>query len=100
MAMSPITVLTLELVRKFAPRVRHLYKTNGGQASAFNASIPGAPAVSSVLSDDYICCSGPQREVDPAKPDQSIPYFEMMRNVNGRPGRVAFTKDINRNFRY
>ena len=40
---------TPELVRKFALRVRHPYKTNGGQASAFNAGCSGAPAVSSVI---------------------------------------------------
>jgi len=33
---------TPELVRKFQPRVRLLRKTNGGQASAFNAGIPEA----------------------------------------------------------
>jgi hypothetical protein len=33
---------TPELIRKFAPRVRMLRKTNGGQASAFNAAIPEA----------------------------------------------------------
>jgi len=33
---------TPEIVRKFAPRVRLLRKTNGGQASAFNAGIPEA----------------------------------------------------------
>lgn len=33
---------TDELVRKFAPRVRLLRKSNGGQASAFNAGIPEA----------------------------------------------------------
>ena len=31
---------TPEILRKFAPRVRVLRKTNGGQASAFNAGIP------------------------------------------------------------
>ena len=31
---------TPEIVRKFAPQVRLLRKTNGGQASAFNAGIP------------------------------------------------------------
>lgn len=31
---------TSEVVRKFAPRVRYLGKSNGGQASAFNAGIP------------------------------------------------------------
>jgi glycosyltransferase involved in cell wall biosynthesis len=31
---------TAEIVRKFAPRVRLLSKTNGGQASAFNAAFP------------------------------------------------------------
>lgn len=31
---------TPEIVGKFAPRVRHLRKKNGGQASAFNAAIP------------------------------------------------------------
>jgi glycosyltransferase involved in cell wall biosynthesis len=31
---------TAAIVRKFAPRVRYLQKTNGGQASAFNAGIP------------------------------------------------------------
>ena len=33
---------TPEIARKFAPRVRLLRKTNGGQASAFNAGIPEA----------------------------------------------------------
>ncbi len=33
---------TPDVVRKFSPRVRYLYKTNGGQASAFNAGIPEA----------------------------------------------------------
>jgi glycosyltransferase involved in cell wall biosynthesis len=33
---------TPEIVRKFEPRVRLLRKTNGGQASAFNAGIPEA----------------------------------------------------------
>lgn len=33
---------TPEIIRKFAPRVRHLRKANGGQASAFNAGIPEA----------------------------------------------------------
>ena len=33
---------TPEILRKFAPRVRHLRKENGGQASAFNAGIPEA----------------------------------------------------------
>jgi GT2 family glycosyltransferase len=33
---------TPEIVRKFAPRVRLLQKSNGGQASAFNAGIPEA----------------------------------------------------------
>ncbi|MBI3669977.1 MAG: glycosyltransferase [Acidobacteria bacterium] len=31
---------TSAIVRKFAPRVRYLFKNNGGQASAFNAGIP------------------------------------------------------------
>jgi glycosyltransferase involved in cell wall biosynthesis len=31
---------TLEVVRKFEPRVRLVHKVNGGQASAFNAGIP------------------------------------------------------------
>ena len=33
---------TPEIVRKFEPHVRLIRKTNGGQASAFNASIPEA----------------------------------------------------------
>jgi glycosyltransferase involved in cell wall biosynthesis len=33
---------TPDIVRKFAPRARLLRKTNGGQASAFNAGIPEA----------------------------------------------------------
>jgi glycosyltransferase involved in cell wall biosynthesis len=33
---------TPEIVRRFAPRVRLLRKSNGGQASAFNAGIPEA----------------------------------------------------------
>src|ERR1700684_1962393 len=31
---------TPEIIRKFAPRVRYQRKSNGGQASAFNAGIP------------------------------------------------------------
>ena len=31
---------TPEIIRKFVPRVRYLRKENGGQASAFNASVP------------------------------------------------------------
>jgi GT2 family glycosyltransferase len=33
---------TPEIIRKFAPRVRLLQKSNGGQATAFNAGIPEA----------------------------------------------------------
>jgi cellulose synthase/poly-beta-1,6-N-acetylglucosamine synthase-like glycosyltransferase len=33
---------TPEIIRKFAPRVRYLRKSNGGQASAFNFGIPEA----------------------------------------------------------
>lgn len=33
---------TPEVIHKFGPRVRHLRKANGGQASAFNAGIPEA----------------------------------------------------------
>jgi GT2 family glycosyltransferase len=33
---------TTEIVRKFSPRVRLIEKSNGGQASAFNAGIPEA----------------------------------------------------------
>jgi hypothetical protein len=36
------TDCTPEIVRKFGPRVRLIRKTNGGQASAFNAGIPEA----------------------------------------------------------
>jgi glycosyltransferase involved in cell wall biosynthesis len=31
---------TPSIIKKFAPRVKHLRKTNGGQASAFNAAFP------------------------------------------------------------
>jgi glycosyltransferase involved in cell wall biosynthesis len=31
---------TRDIVRKFSPRVRYLRKSNGGQASAFNAGVP------------------------------------------------------------
>src|SRR5215475_14801498 len=31
---------TAEIIKKFAPRVTHLCKENGGQASAFNFGIP------------------------------------------------------------
>ncbi|HKW88717.1 MAG TPA: glycosyltransferase [Candidatus Acidoferrales bacterium] len=33
---------TPDIIRKFVPRVRHLRKENGGQASAFNVGIPEA----------------------------------------------------------
>ncbi len=46
---------TPDVVRKFAPRVRLLRKTNGGQASAFNAGIPQARGeiVSFLDGDDW-----------------------------------------------
>jgi glycosyltransferase involved in cell wall biosynthesis len=46
---------TPEIVRKFEPRVRLLQKTNGGQASAFNAGIPEARGeiVSFLDGDDW-----------------------------------------------
>src|SRR5271170_5417576 len=36
---------TPEIVRRFEPRVRLVRKTNGGQASAFNAGIPACSGV-------------------------------------------------------
>src|ERR1700746_342123 len=36
---------TAEIVRRFEPRVRLIRKTNGGQASAFNAGIPACSGV-------------------------------------------------------
>jgi GT2 family glycosyltransferase len=46
---------TPEIVRKFAPRVRLIRKTNGGQASAFNAGIPEAQGeiISFLDGDDW-----------------------------------------------
>lgn len=46
---------TPNIVRKFAPRVRLLRKKNGGQASAFNAAIPGlgGEAVAFLDGDDW-----------------------------------------------
>src|ERR1700730_7227972 len=44
---------TLQLLRKFAPRIRILSKANGGQASAFNAAIPEARgAIAAFLDGD------------------------------------------------
>ena len=46
---------TADIVRKFIPRVRHLRKLNGGQASAFNAGIPetNGEIVAFLDGDDY-----------------------------------------------
>lgn len=46
---------TPEIVRKFEPQVRYLRKSNGGQASAFNAGIPecAGEAIAFLDGDDY-----------------------------------------------
>jgi len=46
---------TAAIVQKFVPRIRYLRKENGGQASAFNASIPvtQAPIVAFLDADDW-----------------------------------------------
>ncbi len=46
---------TAAIVHKFAPRVRYLFKKNGGQASAFNAGIPEmhGPIVTFLDGDDW-----------------------------------------------
>jgi len=46
---------TPEIIQKFIPRVRYLRKTNGGQASAFNAAFPevGGQIVAILDGDDW-----------------------------------------------
>jgi len=46
---------TPEIVRKFEPQVRYLRKSNGGQASAFNAGIPecNGEVIAFLDGDDY-----------------------------------------------
>lgn len=46
---------TSSIVQKFVPRVRYLYKKNGGQASAFNAAVPETqgPIVAFLDGDDW-----------------------------------------------
>ena len=46
---------TPEIIQKFVPRVKHLRKKNGGQASAFNAAFPEvhAPIVATLDGDDW-----------------------------------------------
>jgi glycosyltransferase involved in cell wall biosynthesis len=48
---------TADLVAQFAPRVRLLRKANGGQASAFNAAIPGCRGqiIAFLDGDDWWC---------------------------------------------
>src|SRR6516164_2497175 len=40
---------TPEIIQKFAPRVKHIRKANGGQASAFNAGFPPRPRFQSYI---------------------------------------------------
>src|SRR5215469_10489450 len=55
---------TPEIVRKFEPHVRLLRKTNGGQASAFNAGIPEcAGEIVAFLDGDDWWASGKLRRV-------------------------------------
>src|SRR5262245_40589184 len=46
---------TPQIVRKFAPRVRYVHKTNGGQGSAFNSGIAevGGDVVAFLDGDDW-----------------------------------------------
>ncbi len=54
---------TPEIVRKFVPNVRLIQKTNGGQASAFNAAIPEARGeiVAFLDGDDWWANENPPR---------------------------------------
>jgi cellulose synthase/poly-beta-1,6-N-acetylglucosamine synthase-like glycosyltransferase len=67
---------TPEIIRKFAPRVRHLRKANGGQASAFNAGIPQAKGmiVAFLDGDDWWASSKLTRVAEAAvrQPDSGL----------------------------
>jgi glycosyltransferase involved in cell wall biosynthesis len=67
---------TEEIVRKFAPRVRYLHKSNGGQASAFNAGIPETHGeiVAMLDGDDWWASNKLKRQVETfaANPDVGI----------------------------
>jgi GT2 family glycosyltransferase len=67
---------TPEIIRKFVPRVRHLPKTNGGQASAFNAGIAEAQGefIAFLDGDDWWAKNKVSRVVDAmaAEPEVGI----------------------------
>jgi hypothetical protein len=65
---------TPEILRAFGSRVRMLRKTNGGQASAFNAAIPEthAPIVAFLDGDDWWAKSKLARVVDAFAGDSKV----------------------------
>src|ERR1700722_17789422 len=80
---------TTEIVRKFEPRVRLLRKTNGGQASAFNAGIPEARGeiVSFLDGDDWWARGKLSRVVEAMSADASagiVGHGIIITDLNGR----------------
>src|SRR5271155_722079 len=65
---------TPEIVRRFEPRVRLIRKTNGGQASAFNAGIPEARGeiVAFLDGDDWWARNKLTRAVQAMAADASV----------------------------
>jgi len=65
---------TAELVKKFAPRVTHLPKKNGGQASAFNFGVPQCRGeiVAFLDGDDWWAANKLTRVVESLAADSSV----------------------------
>jgi glycosyltransferase involved in cell wall biosynthesis len=65
---------TPEIVRKFEPRLRLLRKTNGGQASAFNAGIPECKGeiVSFLDGDDWWAANKLSKVVDALEQNDGV----------------------------
>ncbi len=85
---------TAAVVRKFAPRVRYLYKKNGGQASAFNVGIPEmrGEICSFLDGDDWWAPSKLQKALEQLAQNPEIGavghgYYEIY--PNARPPRVV-----------
>jgi len=96
---------TPEIVRKFAPRVRHLYKANGGQASAFNVGIPEARGeiVCFLDGDDWWAKHKLRTVLEAFEKDPEVGalghgFFETDAG-NGRPGLILPEKTTRLDFR-
>jgi glycosyltransferase involved in cell wall biosynthesis len=86
---------TAELVKKYAPRVQYLYKSNGGQGSAFNLGVAKARGeiVAFLDADDYWLPGKLRRVVEEFQKNPGLgmvyhPYLEIdMQSNERRPSK-------------